>query len=286
MALTGEGGGRTLAELRAEIDRIDAAMHGLLIERSAVIDELISVKGTTAPGAAFRPAREADMIRRLAARHRGALPLATAEHIWRVIIATFTHMQSAFEVVFDGSGDAEAMRDLARFQFGFDVTLTRLPDAAAVIETVATTGAALGLVGAGGPYREGAWWRALAGATRPKIMAAIPFIRRGAEPPRPLAFVVFPRLADPPVADLRLVAARSTGEAGAAGRFFGEALLLAWQQGAETELLLGVEGEDDTTLAKRAAAAGLPLGDLADVGAIAKGVVIDGPAGLLYQSAG
>ena len=99
MALTGEAGARTLAELRVEIDRIDEAMHALLIERSAVIGELIKVKGTTLPGAAFRPAREADMIRRLASRHRGALPLVTAEHIWRVIIATFTHMQAAFEVI-------------------------------------------------------------------------------------------------------------------------------------------------------------------------------------------
>ena len=40
-----EAGNRALDGIRAEIDSIDAAMHDLLIRRSAVIDELIAVKG-------------------------------------------------------------------------------------------------------------------------------------------------------------------------------------------------------------------------------------------------
>ena len=46
---------RRLAELRAEIDRIDEAMHQLLIERGEIIESLIAVKGTQETGAAFRP---------------------------------------------------------------------------------------------------------------------------------------------------------------------------------------------------------------------------------------
>ena len=60
-----------LASLRAEIDRIDEAMHQLLIERGEIIESLIEVKGTQETGAAFRPAREAEMMRRLVERHRG-----------------------------------------------------------------------------------------------------------------------------------------------------------------------------------------------------------------------
>ena len=37
-----------LAALRAEIDRIDAQMHALLIERGAIIDRLIAAKGGAA----------------------------------------------------------------------------------------------------------------------------------------------------------------------------------------------------------------------------------------------
>ena len=68
----------SLGDLRKEIDRIDEAMHRLLMERGEIIDRLIAVKKTQESGSAFRPAREADMMRRLvaapprhpAARHR------------------------------------------------------------------------------------------------------------------------------------------------------------------------------------------------------------------------
>src|SRR6202161_4531683 len=88
----------SLADLRQEIDRIDEAMHALLIERGQIIDRLIAVKKTGESGSAFRPAREADMMRRLVQRHHGSLPLDTAESIWRVIISTFTYEQGPFAV--------------------------------------------------------------------------------------------------------------------------------------------------------------------------------------------
>ena len=51
----------SLGDLRKEIDRIDEAMHQLLIERSEIIDRLIAVKRSQDAGSsAFRPAREAD----------------------------------------------------------------------------------------------------------------------------------------------------------------------------------------------------------------------------------
>ena len=52
-----------LADLRAEIDRIDQAMHALLMERGQIIETLIEVKKTAETGSAFRPAREADVVR-------------------------------------------------------------------------------------------------------------------------------------------------------------------------------------------------------------------------------
>src|SRR5262245_37161898 len=88
----------SLAALRAALDRLDAAMHGLLMARGAIIIRLIQVKRTAYSGSAFRPAREADMMRRLVELHRGILPLDTVESIWRVIIATFTYVQAPFRV--------------------------------------------------------------------------------------------------------------------------------------------------------------------------------------------
>ena len=111
----------TLADLRAEIDRIDAEMHALLIERGRVIDRLIEIKTRQGGGSAFRPAREASMMRAIVERHRGRLPLDTVESIWRVIISTFTYIQAPYSVHIDVSGGDAAMRDSARFHFGFTV---------------------------------------------------------------------------------------------------------------------------------------------------------------------
>src|ERR1700681_1189970 len=111
----------SLTDLRREIDRIDEAMHELLLERGQIIDTLIAVKKTEETGSAFRPAREADMMRRLVKRHRGTLPLDTAESIWRVIISTFTYVQAPFSVHADLSAGDAMMRDSARFHFGFTV---------------------------------------------------------------------------------------------------------------------------------------------------------------------
>src|SRR3954453_21413042 len=111
----------SLGDLRREIDRIDEAMHGLLMERGRIIDRLIATKKTSDSGSAFRPGREASMMRALAERHGGPLPLDTVEGIWRVIIATFTYVQAPFVVHADISGGDAPMRDSARFHFGFTV---------------------------------------------------------------------------------------------------------------------------------------------------------------------
>src|SRR5438105_2762260 len=148
-----------LAELRREIDRIDEEMHALLMERGKIIDRLIKVKQTQENGSAFRPAREAEMMRRLVERHRGILPLDTAEGIWRVIIATFTFVQAPFSVHADlSSGDAQ-MRDSARFHFGFTVPFVAHVGASAVVAAVSESKGALGLVPSFAA--AGAWWNAL-----------------------------------------------------------------------------------------------------------------------------
>ena len=167
-----------LADLRREIDRIDEAMHRLLMERGEIIDRLIAVKKTSDLGSAFRPGREASMMRALAERHRGLLPLDTVEGIWRVIIATFTYVQAPFGVHADVSGGDAPMRDSARFHFGFTVPYWPHPSAVAVIEAVARSRGDLGIFRLDQGVSAGAWWRGLVGDGRPKIIARFPFIER------------------------------------------------------------------------------------------------------------
>jgi len=179
----------SLADLRKEIDRIDEAMHELLIERGEIIDRLIAVKRSQDTGtSAFRPAREAEMMRRLVKRHKGILPLDTVESIWRVIIATFTYVQAPFAVHADLSAGDALMRDSARFHFGFTVPFIPHMGAAGVVAAVSDSKGDLGLVPAFDVASAGAWWSALEFDAAPKIIARLPFVER---PDHPAALPVF-----------------------------------------------------------------------------------------------
>jgi chorismate mutase len=179
-----------LNDLRKEIDHIDEAMHKLLMERAEIIDRLISVKKSQETGSAFRPVREAEMMRRLVKRHKGILPLDTVESIWRVIISTFTFVQAPFSVHADLSAGDALMRDSARFHFGFTVPFIPHMGAAGVVEAVSTSKGDLGLVAASAVAGAGAWWNALEFDAAPKIIARLPFVERADHPAALPVFVI------------------------------------------------------------------------------------------------
>src|SRR5512141_1858650 len=167
-------------------------MHRLLMERGEIIDRLIAVKKSQETGSAFRPAREAEMMRRLVKRHKGILPLDTAESIWRVIISTFTYVQAPFSVHADLSAGDALMRESARFHFGFTVPFVAHMGAAAVVAAVSRSKGDRGLVTA--VAAAGAWWSALEFDAAPKIIARLPFVER-ADHPAALPVFVLSRVA-------------------------------------------------------------------------------------------
>ena len=269
---TGESDPRALAKLREKIDAIDADMHRLLIERGSIIDTLIRVKGTSVVGAAFRPMREADMMRRIVARHSGALPIATVEHLWREIITTFTHTQAPFGVAIDVSSDATRMRDQARFTFGFSVDLIEVASAAAVVEAVAGANN-LGLIAR---TARGPWWRGLVGAEAPKLMALLPFIAAASRPADLPAFVISPPLADATLFDINAVALTIDG----AMKTMDEITILA---ASGDDVLVAVNGPADLAyLNTWLEDAGVHVRSLSAVGGFARGITIDGRATALY----
>jgi chorismate mutase len=201
----------SLADLRRNIDRIDEEMHNLLIERGEIIDRLIAVKKTEETGSAFRPAREAEMMRRLVERHHGNLPLDTAESIWRVIISTFTFVQAPFAVHADLSAGDAVMRDSARFHFGFTVPFVPHMGAASVVETVSRSKGDLGLVPAFAVAGASAWWAALEFDTAPKIIARLPFLERADHPAAMPAFVISRVAADAMVTETEVWSMRVSG---------------------------------------------------------------------------
>ena len=208
----------SLGDLRKEIDRIDEAMHRLLMERGDIIDRLIKVKKTEESGSAFRPAREADMMRRLVQRHRGILPLDTVESIWRVIIATFTHVQAPFSVHADLSTGDAMMRDSARFHFGFTVPFVAHMGAANVVAAVSASKGDLGLVPAFATAGGSAWWTALEFESAPKIIARLPFIDRPNHPAPLNVFVVSRAAADAMATEVEMWSVRVSGWGAGAAR--------------------------------------------------------------------
>ena len=198
--------GESLAGLRVEIDRLDEEMHALLMARGDIIDRLIAVKARQGGGSAFRPAREAAMMRKIAERHRGLLPLDAAEGIWRIIISTFTFAQAPYAVHVDASGGDAAMRDSARFHFGFTPPYIAHKGAPETIAAVAQSSGDLGLIRLDGDATAGAWWTALSGIEAPKIIARLPFVERPDHPAGTPVFVISLPLAEAAARDQTLYA--------------------------------------------------------------------------------
>lgn len=272
MAVNGDSA-QTLSELRARIDAIDEEMHRLLVERSSVIDALIAAKGTSVSGVAFRPQREATMMRRIVARHSGNLPLATVEHLWREIISTFTYMQAPFRLVVHYGDDPVAIHDLARFAFGFSVELVRADSPEDVAATVAATGSDLGLV----PIQAHApspWWRSLTLPNAPRVMAVWPFIA-GTGPGTP-AIILSPPLADPTPSDLIAFAATDTRAPGTA--VDGVAVIAECQAADGRDVLIAV---DHANAADRLASAGIV--DAIEIGGLATGIALSGTMDVLRR---
>jgi chorismate mutase len=186
----------TLDDIRREIDRLDAEMHSRLIERSGVIERLIAIKQAQGGGSAFRPAREASMLRAIVERHEGRLPVDTVEGIWRIIISTFTYVQSPYSVHIDVSRGESAIRDSERFHFGFTVPCQPHFGAAGVIESVARSAGDLGMFALDGGAAAGAWWMRLADAQAPKVIARLPFVERPDHPAGLPVYVIAKPLSD------------------------------------------------------------------------------------------
>lgn len=167
----------SLTDLRREIDRIDEALHDLLMRRAEVVDRIRLVKRGATEGY-FRPAREAQVLRRLVARHAGPLPRALIVRLWRELMSALVAMQGPFAVaVWDGCGDG-SLWDLARDHFGALAPMTRHQTARGVIHAVSHGEATVGVLPLPEDGEADPWWPALMGAHVPpplRICGRLPF---------------------------------------------------------------------------------------------------------------
>ncbi len=139
------------------------------------------MKKTQEVGSAFRPAREADMMRRLVERHRGILPLDTVESIWRVIISTFTYVQAPFSVHADVVGRRIRDAGLRAFPFRLHRAVTSRISARRPRSRRWRNPRAIWRWSRRSRSRT-PWWIALEADGAPKIIARLPFVERADHP--------------------------------------------------------------------------------------------------------
>jgi chorismate mutase / prephenate dehydratase len=171
-----EPGEWSLERLRGELDRLDEALHKLLMERAEVVARLTRLR--LKPGVALRPGREAEIIRRRLARHEGKLPPAAIVRIWRELLAGTTAMQGPFAVAVCQAAPATGYVALAREQFGALTPVRRhRSPAQAIAEILAGTAAVAVLPFPAEGDPAGGWWQRLGTRDAPRVyvVARLPF---------------------------------------------------------------------------------------------------------------
>lgn len=166
-----------LKELRAEIDRLDAELLSVLERRIAIVGDIAAAKMDDGKALAFRPGREAAVLRNILAKHSSKLPDTVIAAIWRELIAAVGGLQKPYTVSITAPDKSVGYWDLARFHFGSatPMTLHQLPSV--VLREVSENPATLGVLPWLSRERD-TWWEHLAqgGENVPKILAALPFL--------------------------------------------------------------------------------------------------------------
>ncbi len=200
-----------LAAFRAELDRIDDAMHDLLMRRFALVSGMAG-SGAKGNGPALRPGREAQILRRLLARHSGPMPAAALVRLWREILAASTALQGPFSVAVFAPSPGSGHARLAREHFGAATPIRTLPTPARALAAIADGEASVAVLPAPeeGDTPEAAWWTRL-DSPRIQVVARLPFFRPRFVEGDPEALVLSVVPADPTGRDRTLIRLEAEG---------------------------------------------------------------------------
>jgi chorismate mutase / prephenate dehydratase len=169
-----------LAHLRDHIDAIDNRMHDLLMERAELVGRIAASKA--GEGLAFyQPAREAQILRRLAARHHGAFPVATVLRIWREMLAATVRLETDFAIAVFAPAEVPHFWDLSRDHYGSYAPMFAYHAVGQVIRAVVEGRTAVGILPMPEEGDADPWWRHLASQNddAPRVIARLPFGPRG-----------------------------------------------------------------------------------------------------------
>lgn len=111
-----------IQKLRAQIDAIDDELLVLVNRRAAIAREIGGLKGS-AP--AYRPEREAEILRRVAAANPGPLQQAAVSGIYRAVMSACRGMEVALRVAYLGP-EGTFSEQAVRMHFGHSVEASAL----------------------------------------------------------------------------------------------------------------------------------------------------------------
>jgi chorismate mutase len=162
----------SLDEVRARIDAIDAELLRLVDERAGIARIVADAKRAAGDGDKFglRPAREAQLVRRLLATPRQGATDALTVRLWRELISDSLARQGPYHLSVWGANDPARVVELARARFGSAPPLERAgrpEDALAAAKT-------LGGVGVLALVPDHGWWGRLLAEPSLAVFAALP----------------------------------------------------------------------------------------------------------------
>lgn len=205
-----------LDQLRAEIDRIDEALHDLIVERTALAGRIAEAKKADGETDCYlRPGREAKVLRRLTERHTGAFPKATLIRVWRELMGANTRLQGSFSVAVFQPMRGAGFLEMARDQYGAYAVTRPFATPSQVIQAVTTGEMTVGILPV--PDGQGAaesadWWARILGEDAPRVIARLPFAGPGTGRGDGLeALVIGRQMPDPTGDDRALIAVETDG---------------------------------------------------------------------------
>ena len=169
-----------LAALRALIDDTDIGILTLVERRFAAVAEVRALKGRDGQASPVRPAREAEIIRRLAGMKRDHVSLETVVRLWRCLISAATAMQGPVKIHIGSELDRHReWRDMVGLHFA-GLPIHVHPDEQSAIAEMASRPADLAAVAT-----HGHWPVPFAKLTKKDVavVGRLPFLAGDGAPP-------------------------------------------------------------------------------------------------------
>jgi chorismate mutase/prephenate dehydratase len=180
---------RSVEEIRREIDTLDNRIHDLLMERAELVLRIGEEKKRNRVQV-VQPDREAVMIRRLLARHKGPLPKEAVVRIWRELVGAVSLLQTGLRVAVAVPEDTSGLGywDMAKDYFSSVLPMNKVTNPMAALGMVREGEATFAVVPWPENEEQNPWWRFLMdekGDQAMRIMARLPLgdrSRAGANP--------------------------------------------------------------------------------------------------------